>query len=279
MATATPDQTSAIALFRSMLTSWGIAELVPDAQKLVLQGLGADSVTLALQQTAAYKKRFAGNALREKAGLPVLAPAEYVATEASYAQVLRQYGLPKGFYDSRDDFTNFIAHDVSAQELQQRASDAQEKYMLGPAENRDWWRNHYGGTDAEAIAGILDPTRALPIVQRRLTASAIGGAAAGQGLQVGTTQAEALAAAGVTDSQAQQGYAQIATGLPTDQAIAQRFGDHIGQAEEEAATFGTAGAADALEKKKRLASSEASLFGGKAAADTSSLSRPAAGSY
>jgi hypothetical protein len=276
---ATMEQASAIAWFKATLASWGIADLVPDAQKLVLQGLGADAITLALSQTAAYKKRFSGNELRRKAGLRELSPAEYVANETSYAGILRQYGLPKGFYDSRDDFTKFIASDVSPQELAQRAQDAQETFLTGPAENRQAWRDMYGLSDGAAIASILDPTRALPLVEKQLTAAKIGGAALGQGLSVGRTQAEYLAASGVTDTQARKGYADIATALPVDQGIAQRFGDHIVQTEEEAAAFGVAGAADALEKKRRLAASETGLFSGKSGADSASLSRSTVGSY
>lgn len=274
-----PAQTSAIAFFQQQLAAWGIPQLVADATKLVKQGLGADSITLALQQTAAYKQRFAANDLRRKAGLVELSPAQYVANETAYAQVLRQFGMPKGFYDSHDDFAKLLARDVSPAELSQRAQDAQEKYLLGPAANRAWWRDHFGGTDAEAIAAILDPDKALPLMERRLTQAQIGGAALRQGLQVSAGRADVLAAAGVTADQADQGYVNIAQALPTESAIAQRFGDHISQTEEESATFGTSGAAGALEKKRRLAASEAGLFAGKAAADTSSLSRSTAGSY
>jgi hypothetical protein len=274
-----PAQQSAIAFFQQQLAAWGIPQLAADAAKLVKQGLGADAITLALRQSDAYKKRFAANDLRRKAGLAELSPAEYVATETAYAQVLRQFGMPAGFYDSHDDFTQLLAKDVSAAELSQRAQDAQSRYLLGPAENRAWWRDHFGGTDAEAIAAILDPGKALPLMERRLTQAEIGGAAARQGLQVSGVRAGELAAAGVTADQANQGYANIAQALPTESAIAQRFGDRIGQAEEEAATFGTAGAADSLEKKRRLQASETGLFAGKAAADSASLSRSTAGSY
>lgn len=276
---ATPVQTSAIAWFKAQLGQWGIGELAGDAQKLIMQGLGADAVTLQLEQTAAYKKRFAANDIRRKAGLRELSPAEYVSTETSYAQVLRQYGLPKGFYDSHDDFAQFLGKDVSPQELAQRATAAQDVFLTGPPENRQAWRDLYGLSDGAAIAAILDPDRALPLVQKQISAAKIAGAAIDQGLHVGRTQAEYLAGAGISDTQARQGYGEIATALPADQAIAQRFGDHIGQGEEEAATFGTAGAAAAAAKKKKLGESEAGLFGGRAAADTSSLARSAVGSF
>jgi len=277
--TPNPAQASALAWFKQQLTAWGIPQLVPDAQKLVMQGLDNDAITLQLQDTDAYKKRFAGNALRIKAGLSVLSPAEYVATETTYASILRQYGLPKGFYDSHDDFTKWIAADVSPTELNQRASDAQEKYMLGPAENRSWWRDVYGGTDAEAVAAILDPTRALPIMESRLRASAIGGAALSQQLNVNRARAEEIAALGVTGDQAQAGYADIAYALPTESNIAQRFGEDVGQNELEAAKFNTADAAEAQRKLRLVNQSEVGLFAGKSGADSKSLSRSTTGSY
>jgi hypothetical protein len=276
----TPDQQSASAALQQQLLNWGIPELATDVNRLIKQGLSEDAITLQLQESTAYQKRFAGNALRLKKGLAVLSPADYVNTETAYAQVLRQFGMPAGFYDSHDDFTNLIANDVSGAELSQRAQDAQEKYLLGPAENRQWWRDHIGGTDAEAIAAILDPGKAIPLVERRLTQSAIGGAALKQGLQVSTGRADELAAAGVTGDQAQQGYTAIAAALPTESAIAQRFGTGFGQTDLEAATFdGVAGSAAAQEKRRQLNAAEAGLFGGKAAADTSSLSRSTVGSY
>jgi hypothetical protein len=274
-----PAQTSAIAWFRSLLSSWGIAELVPDAQKLIMQGLGADAVTLSLEQTAAYKQRFAANEIRRKKGLAVLSPAEYVATAPAYAQAGRQFGLPAGFYDSRDDFTRLIGADVSPQEFADRARSAQELVLTGPAENRAAWRDFYGLSDGAAIAAILDPGRAMPLLEKQLQAARIGGAARAQGLGVDRTRAEYLAASGVTDAQARAGYGEIALGLPTEQAIAQRFGETIGQSEVEAATFGVAGAAEAEEKRRRLKASEAGLFAGRPGADTSSLSRSTVGSY
>lgn len=270
---------SASAYLKALLAQWGISELYTDAQRLVLQGLDADAVLMQLQDTAAYKKRFSANDERKRRGLAVLSPAEYVATETAYAQVLRQFGLPKGFYDSRDDYTKFLGADVSPQELAQRASDAQEIMLTGPAENRRIWSEYYGLTDGAAIAAILDPGRALPLVQQQITAAKIGGAAAGQGLATGRTQAEYLAASGVTGEQARQGYAAIAAALPVDQAIAQRFGDRISLAEEEAAAFGVTGAAAAEEKRRRLAAAETGLFSGRAAADSSSLSHSTVGQY
>lgn len=278
---ATQAQQSAIDWFRALLTSWGIAELVPDASKLVLQGLGADSVTLALQQTKAYKKRFAANDLRVKAGLPALTPKEYIDTEAAYAQVLRQTGMPKGFYDSRDDFTSLLARDASPAELLQRAQTAARLFLTGPAENRRAWFSFYGGDGPDAvshgIAAILDPGAALPLVEQRRLAAEVGGGALAAGLPTSRAQAERLAGFGVSGEQAVAGYGQIARDLPVEQQVAQRFGETVGLGEEESATF----LADpvARRKKQRLAESEAGLFDRSAAASATALSRPTVGQY
>lgn len=279
MAAQTPAQQSGSAWFKQLLTDWGIPELYADAANLVTQGLDSAAITLRLAETDAYKKRFAVNGQRRARGLPVLSPAEIVATEASLAQVLREFGLPEQFWSTRQAVTDYIARDVSAAELSRRAADAQLLFLTGPQSNRDAWRDYYGLSDSWGIAAILDPKTAGPIVHQQVLAAQIGGAAVGQGLTVARPQAETLAAAGVTAEQATQGYAQVAAALPADIAIAQRFGTSIGQAEEEAAVFGTEGAAAATEKRKRLAEAEAGLFRGKSAADTSSLSRPTVGQY
>src|SRR6266496_3832948 len=277
----TPIQQSAVDWFKQLLTSWGIAELVPDATKLVLQGLNADAITLQLQQTTAYRQRFAANEPRLKKGLPVLSPAEYISSEAAYQQVLRQYGMPKGFYDQRSDFTNWIANDVAPTELAQRAQDAAKTFLTGPEENRQAWFSYYGGSGPDAIqhaiATILDPGQALPLVEQRLTAAAIGGGAQAAGLSTDRAAAERLASFGVTGEQAVAGYSQIAADLPVEQQIAGRFGTGITQAEEEAAVF--LGGPGERQKKKTLAESEAGLFQRSAAASQTALSRPTAGQY
>jgi hypothetical protein len=276
--TPSPAQQSASAYFKQLLNSWGIGEIFGDAQKLITEGLDTSTITLRLQDTDSYKKRFAVNDVRQKAGLPVLSPAEIVDTEASLSQVLREFGLPAQFW-TRAAVTDYIARDVSAAEVSRRAADAQALFLTGPAENRSAWRDYYGLSDGLAIAAILDPRKAQPLIHQQVLAAQIGGAAIGQGLTTSRGQAETLAAAGVTGEQATQGYAQVATAMPVDTGIAQRFGQQISQTEEEAAAFGTAGAAAATEKRRKLAAAESGLFAGRAAADTSSLSRPTVGQY
>lgn len=265
-----PNIQGASAIIKQQLDAWGLSALYNDAVKILKQGLNADAVIAQLEDTQAFKQRFWYNEQRRKVGLPVLSPADAVATENQMRQILRQYGLPAGFFDSPQDVGNFIAKNVSASELADRAQAAQEKYINAPPEAQQWWKSHYGATDGDAIAAILNPDKALPLIQKKLTAAALGGAAQRQGLSVDTGRAEQLATLGVSGDQAQVGFGKVAAGLPGDSSIAQRFGSTFTQTEEENAAL--LGDAAALTKKQRLNASEEALFGGRAGTNTAGLS-------
>lgn len=272
-----PATASARDIIREQLRQWGLTELAADLDRLIREGLGADAVAIQLRETEAYKRRFAANAAREQAGLPVLSPAEYLAAEDSYRQVLRSYGLPASFYDQPEDFHDFLKRDVSPEEVNARAAAAQQTWLTTDAAVRDAWRDFYGLTDGAAIASILDPDRALPIVQRMVTAAQLGSLATRNGLAADRTRFETYADLGVTSEQAAQGFADIGQTLTTDQAIARRFGQTFTQGEAEAARV--VGLASAQRKQRELAASEQALFDARASADADSLSRRTKGSY
>lgn len=273
-----PTKAGAAAILNDQLAQWGIKGLGPDVIRLLQQGLDPAALMIELQNTNAYKQRFAGNEAREKAGLRVLPPAEYVATETSLKGVLRSFGLPAGFYDSNTDMQKFIENDVSPSELQERANIAQQVWLTGPQENRDAWNKYYGHLGVGgAIAAILDPKKAVGLIQKQAQAAAIGGTALTQGLAVDRTRAEQLAAAGVTQAQATQGYGDIAGALGNDSAIAQRFGQTLNQGTEEDARL--LGLASAQRKIKDLQAAESGLFAGRGAANSGALSGTASGAY
>jgi hypothetical protein len=160
----------------------GLGALAKDLRNLILRGdTSPDTLSLALSQTDAYKKRFAGNELRRKAGLPELNPAEYIAVEEQYTNVLKAYGLPAGFYDKHEDFTKMIGGDLSPDELRQRAQVAHDQYIAAPAYVKSLW-SQYFGTKGDALAAILDPDTATATIAARSQQVGIGGAAAQQGL-------------------------------------------------------------------------------------------------
>jgi hypothetical protein len=265
-----PNVLGASAIIKQQLEQWGIGSLYNDAVRILKQGLNADAVIAQLQDTKAYKQRFFYNDIRQKNGLPVLSPAEAVATENQMRQILRQFGMPAGFYDTTQDIGNFIAKNISASELADRATAARDLYMNAPEETKAYWKQHYGATDGDAIAAILDPDKALPLVQRKLQAANIGGSAARQGLGESTTRAEELAARGLTADQAQTGFGQVAATFQGDSAIANRFGTSYTQSDAENAVFFKD--ADAMEQKQKLDAAETALFSGRAGTNTQGLS-------
>jgi len=264
-----PTQQNAFDLVAQQLAAWGLASLNGDLKNLIVQGDTApDTLTLALSNTAAYKARFIGNETRIKNGLQALTPAQYVATETQYSDILRSYGLPAGFYDKQSDFTDFIGKDISAAELDARAKIAHDQYEAAPAATKALWGQYYG-TKGDAIAGILDPTVATQVIQDRGTQVAIGGAAAQQGLAVNQQRAQQLQQAGVSATQAQSGYQQIAKSLPFDNSIAQRFGAQFGQQQEENSVL-LGNAAD-TQQRQTLYDEEQALFQGHGGATANTL--------
>lgn len=273
----TADTASAQKILEDQLRKWGIPELVKDLGALIKQGLDAPAIIVELSNSEAYKKRFAGNEERRKKGLPVLAPGEYIAAENSYQTVLRTYGLPANFYDQRSDFTQFIANDVSPDELNERAGIAQQVWLSKDETTKGVWRSFYGLTDGAAIASILDPGKALPVVQRMSNASRFGAEAVRQGLAADKGRLETYSDLGLTQDAVAQGFARIGQTQGANEKIAQRFGQTFGQAEAEAATL--TGTASAQRKLSQLQQNEQALFESKAAAESGALSRTRSGRF
>src|SRR5690606_13079448 len=93
------EQRDAYEFLKRTFEGWGLGTLAPKILEFIQQGYDADTIMLMLQDTSEYKQRFAGNVQRQAAGLPVLNPAEYLALERQYRQIMSSAGLPSGFYD------------------------------------------------------------------------------------------------------------------------------------------------------------------------------------
>lgn len=265
---------SASDLINQILASWGLSSLAKYALSYIQKGYSSDEIQLKLQQTDEYKTRFAGNELRKQAGLSTLSPAEYIALEGQYRQVLSQFGLPAGFYDDHSDFNKWIGGDVSPVEIQARAQVAKQQFIDAPAEFKQFWTN-YGLTAGQGIAAILDPTHgSLADLQRQANAVSVGGTALQQGINVTGGRALQLADSGVTLDQARQAYQRIAEYGATDNAIANRFSlGGFSQTEEENSLLLSDAAAA---KKRSLAySQEAAQFSGRGGASSQSLATAA----
>lgn len=260
-----PEKVSAFDTLKAVLTDYGLDSLTPLLQDLITKG-NTDAATLQLemQKTNEWKTRFAGNEELRKKGLAVLSPAEYVNLERSYASVMREMGLPAGFYDQTQDFVKFIGNNVSAPELRDRAGAAMDLVKQVDPSQRRLMSSMYGIGEGDLAAYFLDPQKAMPILQKQLAAVQTGAAAQRAGIETDYANAarfEKIGEAGVSADQAAAGYAQIANELDPLNDLANIWGKGgFSLDEAEQSTF--YGNKDAMKKKNRLVSQEKAAFSG-----------------
>ena len=271
---------SAYDLLAQQFRQYGLESLVTPLRGLIEENISPSEFAIRLENTDAYKKRFAANQERIKSGLRALSPAEYIGLEDQYQSIMRQYGLPASYYTKGDlgiqeGFNKLLAGDVSAAELEDRIATAQSRVINANPEVKTALKQFYPDiTDADILSYTLDPTKALTDIKRKVTAAEIGGAALGQGLKTAATTAEQLAQYGVNKQQAQQGYQAIAEFLPTGEKLSQIYGESpYTQQQAEQEIFNLASSAEAAKKRKRLSQLEQAAFSGSAGTSSGALSR------
>lgn len=271
------DQQSAFAYMSQLLNQYGLGSLSGALQGLINQGtLDEASITLALQETAEWKTRFSGNEKLRAAGLPVLSVGEYLATERQYAQIMKNYGLPAGFYDDPSDFSGFIGNSVSANELNQRVTAWSDLANRQDPAIKDQLRS-MGIADGDLTAYMMDPTRAMPLIQQKYQQALVGSAARRNGLQSDNARTQRLVELGITEQQAIQGFGLIGENLADSQRAGSIYGEEVSQEDMEAEVFQQDG--NATKKRKRLASRERAAFSGSSGVGQGSLTRGTGGSY
>ena len=211
---------SALLQIEQTLESYGFSGatlqgLVTFAWDEILNGVSPAQVALDIQNTPQFESQFPAIGLRVQEGLAPLTPAEYISIEDSYDQTLQAAGIPP----SSVNFTQLIAQDVSPGEF---AARIQQGYLLvaqSPPNVIQAMQDFYGVTAGQLVSYFLNPAANEATLLRQAAAAQIGGAAIGSGfagpgnnggLPINQTQAETLAAQGVSYTQAQQGFSQLA---------------------------------------------------------------------
>jgi hypothetical protein len=281
---------SAYDLLYEQFNEFGLGGLVEALKGFVVEGLSKAEFTLRLRDTDAYKKRFAANQSRIQKGLRALSEAEYIQLEDEYQERMRRYGLPESYYargemGRQEGFEKFIANDVSPVELEDRIQTAQRRVMNAAPQIKDALSQFYGDeiSNGDILAYVLDPSKAIEGIKRKVTAAEIGAGAKLAGLGTTRTRAEELEALGVTGERAREGFQAIGGFLPR----ASQLGDIYGkagmgpytQATAEAEVFGTAGAVDAERKRRQLAQLETAQFSGQIGTAGGALGRERAGQF
>lgn len=287
----TPSGQNAINLLTTTFAGYGLGGDIASAiTGLIKENYTADTITALVQDPAAinssdpsvkamaqaWQTRFSGNVARQKAGLPVLSPAEYLATESQYKDIMMRAGLPAATI-SNDYIGKLMAADVSPVETQQRidaaraAVTSEDPYVIQQL-------NAMGLGTGDMVLHLLDPNVASNVIAQKVTAAQIGGEASRAGVNTTQDYAMQLAGQGVTQSQAQQGFQAIAQQLPANQALAARYQGYgtpqgVGSALQ-TAVFGAPGTqtqAQAEAELKRLQTQEVSAFSGSSGAGKGSL--------
>jgi hypothetical protein len=212
------------------------------AERRITGASSIDDIGVQLRETEAFKRRFAANEARLAAKKPAYSVSQYLQLESSYRQALNASGMPKDFYDTPEDFQNFIANDISPDEIQYRVQQGYEAVKNADPAVVNELKTLYGLDDATLAAYFIDPNRTKEQVVRSARAAEVAAQARQQAdISLNVSQAEMLSTQGVTESQAQQGFAQI---KQQEQLLRPTIGeDALTQEELIAGTFGTSGAA------------------------------------
>lgn len=200
---------------------------------------GKDLILKAVRGTETYKTRFKANEYLAAAGKPLKSEQEIIDQEDAYRLTLAANGMPKGFYDSQDDFAKFIAGTVSPAELNTRIVSGYNAVMQAEPGTKAELKQLYGLSDGDIAAFFIDPTRFKESeATKKATAAMVASEARRQaGISLTAAGAEALVTEGAGRAEAQKGFATIAAEqelynpLQGEQAIT--------QAEQIAGTFGT----------------------------------------
>lgn len=271
---------SAYDLLYSQFAQYGLQSLVEPLKGLIISGSSPAEFTIKLRETDAYKKRFAGNAARVQKGLRALSEDEYIALEDQYQNIMRNYGLPSSYYEKGEmgvqpGFTNLIAGNVSAAELENRVQLATDVLDKGPKAYVDAIKQFYPDISrGDLLAYVLDPEKALTKIQARIGAAKIGGEYLRAGLGTNVERAEFLQREGVTAEAARQGAQAVLDIAPRGAFLGEIYKTGpYGQEQVEEEVYGLAGASEAKKLRNKLTEMERASFSGGAGTAQGALGR------
>lgn len=256
----TAAQNDSFATLRSILEQYGLGSLAQWAWDQLVNNRSPNEIMLDLVNQPAFKQRFPAIDQRRQAGLPSISPAEYINYETQARQLMRAAGFPQGFYDQPDDFTNYIAGDVSLAELSQRVQIYQQAAYQAPAEVRQQLKDLYGVDEGGIAAFFADEKRALPALQQQYTSAQIAGQAQRQRFgPLSVTEAERLAQLGVTADAAAQGFGMVDQARELFRALPGEADQAPGRADALGLVSGDSGAQQAVDLQARRRKAQ---FGG-----------------
>ena len=169
-----------------------------------------------IRASAAYKTVFPAMAKLNAMGEGIT-EGEYLAKVQKDKEILKQFNVPSGIFDTPDYLGSLMLNHVNTVDLTNRLQAAQDSVLSLDPSILKYGKDSYGLDTGNLIAWALDPTKATPIIVQQAKAMQIGGAALQSGFAGGmgtngellASQAEALANQGVSQSDALKGFVQL----------------------------------------------------------------------
>ena len=234
----------------AILREYGLESLITQIDQAIIDEptdfvgpYAREAVWRSVRGTEQYKKRFRGLELRKANSRMPINEDQYLQIEKEFEQVLRSNGMPKGFYDTEEDFANFIGNDVRADELNTRISQGYRAVMETEPGTKEELKRLYALNDSDIAAFLIDPTRFQQTeAVKKAEAARRANAAREAGFQIGATQAEELVSRDITQREAQRGFQELGATQELFGAM-QQGEEQIGIEEQISGTFGTNAAA------------------------------------
>jgi hypothetical protein len=250
--------------------------ITPDLDALIKTmmtgGYTPDDINLFMpdvEKTVSFQQRFPGFKQRISNGYNAIDIPSYLQLENQYHQIMQQAGLPAGFYDDPSDFGNWIANNVSPNEIQERVQMATKAVQSIDPTTRNLLTRFYGLGTGDLASYFLDQSRALPVIERQYSAANVATWAQRAGFAVGDmTHYEDLVDKGVTADQAAQAYGTISQLSDTVGKIAKTYGQTFTQQDAENDVFFNQSA-----KRQQIVNDERAAFSGGGRAASTGTSR------
>ena len=273
---------NAFEIVKGLLRQYNLEGLEPVVHKWMNEGIGSEAATAMLRETGEYKERFYGNELRRLAGKNMIDEGTYLTLENDYLEWANYYGIT-GYFGTdpkqrRSKFATLIGNDINVPEFKERIDTAITRVQRADPSVKNTLRDFYSITDTDLVGYFLDPKENVKVLQEKVTAAEIGGAATAQGLATGRARAEDLARFGVDRATAITGYRDIAGALPRGQMLGGIYREEgIDYTQQTAEEEEFKGMESAQRARRRLAEREAATFGGASAIARGSLGSGTAG--
>lgn len=246
-----------------------ISSLMGFVNQQITDDVPVEAIMLNVRQQPFYKERFKGNEGLRAAGLSEMSPAEYLAAERQYGEILTSANLSA--LGRRDIFASLIGGQVSAVELQDRVVNVYDRIKNADTDLRNEMQrlNQLGNlTAADFAEALLTGKEGAASLKRKIANAEISTEFTVRGLTSALGSQE-LANLGVSREQARQGAEYTKTGTERLTTLADIYNQQAAGIQGELETEAFKGLAS--QRRKRLVGSEQASFAGRSGTAAPSL--------